>query len=135
MCVCVCVCVRERKREWEQVRGRGHTTFSTGLAVVCCATAITVLGPSLSPSLNRDLWNATDLSPCLFLSSSSRINSSMPAPASQAQTSCSNILPRSTINTSSYKSKHKKIMYYMLPSLVGQTHYVHVVSLTAYLYS
>ena len=58
------MCQRERERERE-------ATFSTGLAVVLCVPATTELGPSLSPSLNPDPWNAADLSCCLFLSSSS----------------------------------------------------------------
>ena len=60
-----------RGGEREGGRERGQATLSTGL-VVFCAPATTVLGPSLSPSLNPDPWNAADLSCCLFLSSSSR---------------------------------------------------------------
>ena len=42
-----------------------------------------VLGPSQSPSLNPDPWNAAYLSPCLFLVFFLQINSSTPAPAGQ----------------------------------------------------
>ena len=53
-----------------------------------------VLGPSQSPSLNPDPWNAAYLSPCLFLSSSSRSTAPhLPRPASQLGYICRSIPP------------------------------------------
>ena len=98
-----------------------HQTLSNR----CKGVATFVQSPSLFSSMNPDPWNAAYLSPCLFLSSSSRSTAPcLPRLASQFSWArsippcLSQLFPPSSLNTY-YKSKHK--ITRALPSLISHT--------------